>query len=94
MELQFQNSFPGRRPEAHFKTKIWHPNVDAGSGKVCIDIGGEVCSVGCVLSALQQLLKHPNPDSSLNHDCADQMIERPDVYTKKARSMTLEHAMY
>ena len=45
-----------------------------------------------MLSALQQLLKHPNPASPLNSSCAEQMKSAYKLYVQKAKQMTLEHA--
>lgn len=93
VELHFINPFPGLRPAVRFRTKIWHPNVTASDGRVCINLGDQVCSVACVLSALQQLLKHPNPKSAWNPHCASEMLKQPDVYLERARSMTSQYAM-
>lgn len=30
--------YPRSPPKASFRTKIWHPNVDEGTGAVCVDM--------------------------------------------------------
>lgn len=91
--LIFPHNFPGSMPCVRFNTMIWHPNICYADGRVCMRDDGQVRSVRCVLSALQQLLKHPNPASALNSHCAAELIQQPEVYMATARSMTIEHAM-
>jgi ubiquitin-protein ligase len=102
--LEFTEYFPGQQPRAYFKTKIWHPNVSAGSRQyVCLAVGTyvpfdhpgfqNVCSIACVLVGLQMLLSSPNPNNPLNGPCAAQMRKKPQQYEAKARSWTRQYAM-
>lgn len=36
--LDFPDDFPQSPPEMHFLCKMYHPNIDANDGKVCISI--------------------------------------------------------
>lgn len=93
MELLFTSRFPGSRPTVRFMTPIWHPNIEADGSYVCVDMGDNVRSVSCVLSALQMLLAHPNPGSPHNSACAQQMKEDQQAYEADARAMTQQYAM-
>ena len=37
LHLKMPYDYPKSPPKASFKTKIWHPNVEEGSGSVCVD---------------------------------------------------------
>lgn len=76
-----------------FKTKIWHPNIREVDGRVCLDVGVDARSVGCLLAAVQLLLAHPNTESTLNMYCAREMREQPLEYWEKASKMTELFAM-
>ncbi|WIA12300.1 hypothetical protein OEZ85_012356 [Tetradesmus obliquus] len=96
VKLEFTQGFPGHQPQATFITKIWHPNVHYPGGDVCLVLGGmyeqDVCSVACVLVGLQVLLAHPNPESPVNGECAEQMLQEPQQYHAQAKYWTLRHA--
>ncbi|WIA32431.1 hypothetical protein OEZ86_003253 [Tetradesmus obliquus] len=96
VKLEFTQGFPGHQPQATFITKIWHPNVHYPGRDVCLVLGGMyeqgVCSVACVLVGLQVLLAHPNPESPVNGECAEQMLQEPQQYHAQAKCWTLRHA--
>uniref|UniRef100_A0A383WJT8 UBC core domain-containing protein n=1 Tax=Tetradesmus obliquus TaxID=3088 RepID=A0A383WJT8_TETOB len=96
VKLEFTQGFPGHQPQATFITKFWHPNVHYPGGDVCLVLGGmyeqDVCSVACVLVGLQVLLAHPNPESPVNGECAEQMLQEPQQYHAQAKCWTLRHA--
>lgn len=93
VQLRFPNDFPGSRPSIHFMTPIWHPNISRMDHRVCVDLGDNVRSVACILSALQMLLAHPNTGSPLNEECAKMMLRLPAVFEKTAKEMTQQYAM-
>jgi ubiquitin-protein ligase len=93
VQLRFDCGFPGTKPNVRFMTPIWHPNITYDGSRVCVDFGDDVRSVACVLSGLQMLLAHPNPQSPLNHECASNMRSRPSIYEAIARSWTAKYAM-
>ena len=35
VELDFSDNYPFKAPKILFKTKIYHPNVETASGKIC-----------------------------------------------------------
>ena len=63
LKFDFPSNYPYSPPEVHFKTPIYHPNVDF-SGRICLDIlkdkWSAVLNVMSVLLSLQSLLGEPN----------------------------------
>lgn len=97
-ELHFTKGFPGRQPTAKFVTNIWHPNIahHFDRGRVCVNFAVKqfgVCSVPVVLSGLQMLLRHPNPNSPLNGEAADQLRGTPARFSEQAAAWTRKYAM-
>ncbi|KAJ3013504.1 Ubiquitin-conjugating enzyme E2 11 [Thoreauomyces humboldtii] len=74
LALKFPSDYPYAPPHVHFKTKVYHPNVDLPSGAICLDIlkdkWSAVYTVGSVLISLQSLLGEPNNASPLNEEAA------------------------
>ncbi|KAJ3074900.1 Ubiquitin-conjugating enzyme E2 11 [Podochytrium sp. JEL0797] len=75
LALKFPLTYPYTAPTITFVTPIFHPNVDAVGGTICLDILKEkwsaIYNVQTVLLSLQSLLGEPNNDSPLNTDAAD-----------------------
>ena len=91
-------TFPFKSPSIAFKTPIWHPNVDVGSGAVCLDVIGAdrwsgvttLCTVFSIY--IPALLKCPNHERPLNADAATQLAEDPVAYTAIVAAHTAKHA--
>ena len=37
LSLKIPQDYPKNPPQAFFRTRIWHPNVEENSGAVCVD---------------------------------------------------------
>lgn len=74
VNLLFPPSYPFKPPTVKFKTKTFHPNIDA-KGNVCLDIlknkWSAVYNIRTVLISLQVLLGNPNNESPLNWTAAE-----------------------
>ena len=89
MRFTFGPEFPSTPPTAHFLTKVYHPNVDATSGAICVntlkrDWKAEHSMKHC-LAVIRCLLLEPFPESSLNEDAGKLFMESYEEYCKRAR---------
>lgn len=96
VRLVLGREFPASPPRAYFLTKLFHPNVSAESGEVCVntlrrDWRPEL-GLEHALLALRCLLIAPNADSALNAEAAALLRDRYDDYAARARLMTEIHA--
>ena len=65
--------------ELAWLTPIFHPNID-DHGKVCIQLVNQWSAgqtISSIVEALVQLLENPNPDSPLNYEAAQYVLEHP-----------------
>ncbi|KAH8322845.1 hypothetical protein KR059_008842 [Drosophila kikkawai] len=95
IKLTLNNDFPSTPPKAIFLTKIFHPNVSL-SGEICVntlkkdwkpDLG-----IKHILITIKCLLIAPNPESALNAEAGQMLLEQYEDYSKRARMMTEIHA--
>ena len=91
-------TFPFKSPSIAFKTPIWHPNVDADGGAVCLDVIGAdrwsgvttLCTVFSIY--IPALLQCPNHESPLNAEAATQLAEDAAAYATIVAAHTAKHA--
>ncbi|TFK25071.1 ubiquitin-conjugating enzyme E2 [Coprinopsis marcescibilis] len=83
INISFPSNYPYVAPTIKFDTPCFHPNVDIGSGAICLDIlqdkWSAVYSVLTILLSLQSLLGEPNNNSPLNTEAAG-LWSRPDAF--------------
>ena len=97
LKLSVCAEFPKVPPKAHFVTKIFHPNVDAKSGEVCVntlknDWKPATWSIGHILQVIRCLLIVPFPESALNEESGKMFMEDYASYCVHARMLTRIHA--
>ncbi|XP_034250167.1 ubiquitin-conjugating enzyme E2 N-like [Thrips palmi] len=91
VKIMLPMSFPFRGPKAKFVTQVWHPNVGAATGNVCVDIltnwraGTRLAQLAEVV---QGLLSLPNPTSPLNSDASVELEENPREFERTATMWT------
>jgi ubiquitin-conjugating enzyme E2 S len=95
LRFTFGPDFPITPPTAHFLTKVYHPNIDATTGAVCVntlkrDWKPEHTMKHC-LAVIRCLLLEPFPESSLNEDAGKLFMESYEEYCKRARLHTDVH---
>jgi ubiquitin-conjugating enzyme E2 S len=89
LRFTFGPEFPTTPPTAHFLTKVYHPNVDATSGAICVntlkkDWKPEHTMKHC-LAVIRCLLIEAFPESSLNEDAGKLFMQSYEEYCKRAR---------
>lgn len=96
LHLKFPTKYPQEAPMARFVTPVWHPNIDAESGKICLNVLQEEWSptlnVSSLLLCISALLSQPDPEDPLNHAAAEMMHFKPSEFTSKARRWTDRYA--
>mmetsp|Transcript_10135 Transcript_10135/g.37724 ORF Transcript_10135/g.37724 Transcript_10135/m.37724 type:complete len:267 (-) Transcript_10135:2355-3155(-) len=96
IRLQFGMEFPQAPPKAYFLTKIFHPNIDAKTGEICVNTLKRdwKASLGLrhVLLVIRCLMIEPNPDSALNAEAGHMLRENYDQFVSKAKMFTQIHA--
>jgi ubiquitin-conjugating enzyme E2 T len=82
-----------------FITPIYHPNIDDG-GRICLDTlvqqpkGAWTPSlnISTVLSSIQLLISHPNPDDPLMADINEVFVNNPARFVETAKEWTSRYA--
>ncbi|KAL1644743.1 hypothetical protein SLS58_004206 [Diplodia intermedia] len=96
LHLEMPATYPAAPPTAHFRTRIWHPNVEEATGAVCVDTLKRDWQAGLtlrdVLVTISCLLIQPNPASALNAEAGALLQEDWDAFCRRARLMTGIHA--
>ncbi|KAJ5780352.1 hypothetical protein N7457_005512 [Penicillium paradoxum] len=75
LRIAIPPNYPLAPPAIHFTTRISHPNISFTTGEICLTLlttehWSPVYTLSSTLTAVQQLLTDPQPDSPLNVDVA------------------------
>ncbi|OQE28501.1 hypothetical protein PENSTE_c003G05684 [Penicillium steckii] len=75
LHIAIPPNYPLAPPTIHFTTRISHPNISFTTGEICLTLlttehWSPVYTLSSTLTAIQQLLTDPQPDSPLNVDVA------------------------
>lgn len=96
LHLEMPATYPHAPPTAHFRTRIWHPNVEEATGAVCVDTlkrdWRAALTLRDVLVTISCLLIQPNPASALNAEAGALLQEDWEAFCRRARLMTGIHA--
>lgn len=75
LSVTVPETYPLYPPVVKFTTRLFHPNVHAKTGEICLDIlknaWSPVWTLQSTLRAIRLLLAHPEPGSPLNCDAGN-----------------------
>ena len=96
ISIDFPIDYPFKPPEVKFVDRIFHPNISAGTGAICLDViknkWTPVFNLLTIIDILiPQLLTYPNPDSALNGDASASFREGIESYTLAVNSFHLKN---
>jgi ubiquitin-conjugating enzyme E2 H len=97
LHVELPESYPYKSPSIGFVNKIFHPNVDEGSGSVCLDVINQTWSpmfdlINVFEVFLPQLLLYPNPTDPLNGDAAALLMREPNTYNARVKDYVRRYA--
>ena len=95
--MELPDNYPYKSPSIGFVNKIFHPNVDEGSGSVCLDVINQTWTpmydlINVFEVFLPQLLLYANPTDPLNGEAAALMLREPEAYKRKIREYVRSYA--
>lgn len=90
VHVELPDSYPYKSPSIGFVNRMYHPNVDEGSGSVCLDVINQTWSpmfdlVNVFEVFLPQLLLYPNPTDPLNGEAASTLMYDPAMFNRRVK---------
>lgn len=89
--IKLTNQYPFESPSVTFDHPVFHPNINLGNGRICLDIlNSQWCpaySLTKVMLSISSLLDDPNANSPLNGEAAKYWRENREKYNEMAKSV-------
>lgn len=96
-QVTFPLLYPFKPPRVLCKTKIYHPNIHAGTGEISCDILRDSWSpaldISRVMLSLCSLLDDPNPHDPLDSAVAAHYLKSREEYVETCRAWTRQYAV-
>ena len=96
LELLFNKGpFPKYGPEAKFITKMFHPNIDASNGHVCINHLNSwkpTISIVSVIFGILEILDNPIASGGYSNEARSLLEKDEEKYYKKVQEYTMTYA--
>ncbi|KIX05777.1 ubiquitin-conjugating enzyme E2 8 [Rhinocladiella mackenziei CBS 650.93] len=97
VHVELPDQYPYKSPSIGFVNKIFHPNIDEGSGSVCLDVINQTWSpmfdmINIFEVFLPQLLRYPNPTDPLNGEAAALLMREPRSYDARVKEYINQYA--
>jgi ubiquitin-protein ligase len=92
VEIKMGKEYPFKAPEIRFIDPIFHPNISAKTGTICLDVikskWTPIFNLSLVIETLlPQLLQYPNPESALNTLASSLMQTDLEAYNLKVHQL-------
>ena len=89
-KIDIPENYPFEPPEVKMITKVYHPNINSTSGKICVNIlkkevWAPTNSIQSVLLSLQGLLSNPNTKDPLMGEINNIYLDDIDQYNETVR---------
>ena len=98
LNIEFSDDYPFKAPIIYFKTQIFHPNVELGTGHICLDVlrdkWSATLTIEKVVEIIWLLLANPNANSPMFPEAATLYQTDMGAYTSKAKEWTLLYAFF
>ncbi|AET37582.1 E2 ubiquitin-conjugating protein UBC8 Ecym_1348 [Eremothecium cymbalariae DBVPG len=97
LHVELPDNYPYKSPSIGFVNKIFHPNIDAASGSICLDVINSTWSplydlINIVEWMIPGLLKEPNGSDPLNNEAATLQLKNPKMYEEKIQEYIDKYA--
>lgn len=97
IRVELPDQYPIKSPSIGFTNKIYHPNIDEGSGSVCLDVINQTWSpmfglLNIFENFLPHLLRYANPSDPLNTEASNLMTTDANKYNKTVQQYVKQYA--
>ncbi|CUS20973.1 LAQU0S02e02630g1_1 [Lachancea quebecensis] len=97
LHVELPDNYPYKSPSIGFVNKIFHPNIDAASGSICLDVINSTWSplydlINIIEWMIPGLLKEPNGSDPLNNEAATLQLKNKELYEQKIREFIDKYA--
>ncbi|KAK6457813.1 ubiquitin-conjugating enzyme/RWD-like protein [Scheffersomyces xylosifermentans] len=97
IRVELPDQYPIKSPSIGFTNKIYHPNIDEGSGSVCLDVINQTWSpmfglLNIFENFLPHLLRYANPSDPLNTEASNLMTKDEAKYKETVKQYVKQYA--